>query len=130
MEYTRFMPFIFRCVKAQAMVETAFALPVLVLLLAGCVQVLQIAVAHIVVLDAAYEANRQYVLDQRRAEGACRTAQHICRALGPGVTEYSPIRSQVTHYLKPLFPMFSTIKIQHDCMWFVFSTEATGQAAP
>ena len=46
------------------MLEAAFAIPVLMLLFAGCVQLLQVGIAHIVVMEAAYEAGRQAVMDQ------------------------------------------------------------------
>jgi hypothetical protein len=123
------MPTIIRSLKAQAMVETAFAIPILVLLFAGCVQMIQIGIAHIVVMEAAYEANRQLVMDAGNPANAQRVAAEICRSLSSGPTVYDKNQAAVTHQLKSIFPIVKQIKITHVCSPRIFQTEETPAGA-
>jgi Flp pilus assembly protein TadG len=112
------------------MVETALAVPVLILLVAGCVQLLQIAIGHLVVMEAAYEANRQVILDQGKTDNALRVAQEICRTLGPGTTEYNQASATVTHHLRAIFPIVKKVDISHSCSPNIFGVEQSKEATP
>lgn len=125
MGYTPYMIAIFRCVKAQAMVEAALAVPILILLFAGCVQLLQIGIGHIVVMEAAYEANRQVVLDLGKTDNALRVAQEICRTISPGLTEYDRDHATVIHHLRAIFPVIKKIDIVHSCSPRIFGSDET-----
>jgi hypothetical protein len=109
----------------QAMVEAAIAIPIAVLLFAGCVQLLQIGIAHIVVMDAAYEAGRQAFLDQGAMDRATQVAGEICRAVSPGATELKFENGQfiVTHHLQTLFPVLKNLGVSHSCPAYVFRAD-------
>jgi Flp pilus assembly protein TadG len=124
------MPKIIRSTKAQAMVEAALAVPILILLLAGCVQLIQIAIGHIVVLEAAYEANRQVIMDQGKTDNAVRVAKEICSAISPGATDYDLNTATVTHHLRSIFPIIKKVDISHSCSPYIFGTDVTVDTAP
>jgi len=130
MGYTPYMPTLLRGTQAQAMVEAAFAIPVLILLVAGCVQLIQIAIGHIVVMEAAYEANRQVILDQGKTDNALRVAQEICRTISPGATEYDKDTATVTHHLRSIFPVIKNIDITHACSPYIFGSEQSADVSP
>ncbi|MCK5218886.1 pilus assembly protein [bacterium] len=111
--------------RGQLLIETAVALPILIILFMGCVQLVQIGIAHIVVLDAVYEAGRQAGMDQGDTVNAGRVAGEICRSLGPGTTEFICQKQSyiVTHYLKPLFAVVKNVKVRHACPVYLFRTE-------
>lgn len=100
-------------------------LPVLLLLFLGCLQLLQIAVAQLVVMDAAYEAGRQAYLHAGQTEPGQAAAADICRSLSPGRTDfgYDPDAGayRVTHHLQPLFPRVGKPAISYACPASVFS---------
>jgi hypothetical protein len=109
----------------QALVETVLAIPIILLLFLGSVQMIQIGLAHIVVLDAAYEAGRQAHLDGNRLENGRRVAEEICRCVSSGPTEFSRDdqgKYVVTHHLHSIFPVLKNITIMHQCPWFLFRT--------
>lgn len=99
------------------MVEAAIAIPVAVLLFAGCIQLLQIGLAHIVVLDAAYEAGRRAALDDSQTDNAARLAADICRVVSPGATEFRQENGAytVTHHLRSIFPLVKNITVTQRC---------------
>jgi len=108
--------------KAQAMVETAFTIPILVLLFAGCVQLIQIGVANVVVYVAVYEAARQAHMDERNLSNGQKVAEEICRAISKGDTEFKFENSYytVTHHLQPIIPVVKKIRIAHMCPDYIF----------
>ncbi len=111
--------------KGQLLIEAAVALPILIILFMGCVQLVQIGIAHIVVQDAVYEAGRQAWMDQGDTVNAGRVAGEICRSLSPGRTEFVCQRQWyiVTHHLKPIFAVIKNIKVRHTCPAHLFRTE-------
>jgi len=92
------------------------ALPIVLVLFMGCVQLVQIGVAHVVVMEAAYEAGRQFALDQDPVHAA-QVARDICRPISPGLTEFEPqIRGgRVSHHLRPVVAVIQNVKITHTC---------------
>jgi Na+/H+-translocating membrane pyrophosphatase len=94
------------------------------------VQLLQIGLGHVVVMEAAYEANRQVVLDQGNTDNAQRVAREICSAISSGATEYNKDSATVIHHLKAIFPIVKSIDIAHACSPYLFSTDETPDAAP
>lgn len=108
--------------QGQALVETALALPLLLLLFAGCLQLIQLGVAHIVVQVAAYEAGRQAVMDNRAIGQARRVAEEVCRPLGAGRTEITvgSGRTVVVHHLQTLLPIGREIPVRRSCSFLVF----------
>ncbi len=113
---------LFRRHRAQALVETALALPLLLLLFAGCLQIIQLGVAHIVVQVAAYEAGRQAAMDNQDLGRARQVAEDMCRPLGAGRTEIKVEqgRTVVTHHLKTLLPIGREIPVSRACLSIVF----------
>jgi hypothetical protein len=117
--------------QGQALVETALAIPILFLLFMGCVQIVQIGLAHVVVLDAAYEAGRQAHMDGNRLDRGRQVAIEICRGVSSGLTEFSLDGHgfySVTHHLHSIVPIIKNIKITHVCPPFLFRT--FGEAEP
>lgn len=106
----------------QAAVESAVAIPIAVLLFCGCVQLVQIGLAHLVVLDAVYEAGRQAAMDNDQPGNAQRVAAEICRFVSPGATTFRVTSGSytVTHRLRPLFPVVPQLVISHRCLKDVF----------
>lgn len=115
---------LFKKNQAQAMVEAALAIPILILLFAGCLQLVHVAIANAVVQVAAYEAGRQAGLDSSDMTRAQAVAQEICGALSKGSTNcfYDPDSGsyKVTHNLKAIVPVLGEIKITHACPAFLF----------
>lgn len=112
----------------QAAVEAAVAIPIAVLLFCGCVQLVQIGLAHLVVLDAVYEAGRQAALDDDQTANAQRVASDICRSISPGETTFRVVPGvySVTHRLHPLFPVVPQLAISHRCLKDVFCARGDG----
>lgn len=110
--------------RGQALVETAVALPLLVLLFMGCAQLCQIGLAHILVMDAVYEAGRQAELDRGQTERAARVAREICARISPGATEFrlEGGKCWVVHHLKAVFPLVKSVVIRHSCPDSLFHT--------
>jgi hypothetical protein len=108
----------------QAVVEAVLAVPILIMLFAACLQLLHLGLAHIVVELAAYEATRQGTLANMNLSEARRTAEDICRVLGPGKTEVTyqdnPPRYVVTHHLRPLVPIVRELIVSHSLPSYVF----------
>jgi hypothetical protein len=123
MVYTKFMQHGIRGQKGQALVEAAVAIPIVVLLFAGCVQLLQIGAAHIIVLDAVFEAGRQAAMDGGN-DNAQRVAGEICRTISAGATEFTAdnFQYQVTHHLAAFFPIVKNVVISHACLRTCFDT--------
>jgi Flp pilus assembly protein TadG len=118
--------------QGQSMVEAAFAIPILLLLFAGCVQLVQIGVAHIVVRVAAYEAARQTYLASGNLANGRQVAMEICRTLSPGQTEYTLGQRgyQVTHHLQAIFPVIKNVEITYSCPGFVFQAGENSEDDP
>jgi len=124
MSYTSVMRNLLKDQRGQAMVEAAVAIPIALLLFAGCIQFVQIGLAHIVVMEAAYEAGRQASLDQDQTGNAQRVAAEICRSLSSGTTVFQIDRGQyaVTHHLNSIFPILKNITVSHSCPQTLFLT--------
>ena len=110
--------------------EAAFAIPVAVLLFAGCIQLIQIGLAHVIVLDAAYEAGRQAALDGSHAGNAQRVAADICRVVSSGATEFRAEDGvyTVTHHLRSIFPIVKNITVTKRCLKSYFFVQ--GDSTP
>ncbi len=123
------MPELCRNQQGQALAEAALAIPILVLLFMGCLQFLQIGLAHIVVMEAVFEAGRQAYLDQGDPRNGQKVAAEICGSVSPGRTEFvvDPANAArtytVIHDLKALFPIIRNVHIKHSCPEYVFRTE-------
>ena len=116
--------------RGQALAETLVALPVLLCLFAGCVQFVQIGIAHAVVRQAAFEGGRAAYLRGNDLSAGARVARELCRAVGPGRTEFtlSGGAFHVTHELQALFPVIQGLRIHHACPATAF--QAGEVAAP
>lgn len=119
------------CQKGQALVEMALAIPILILLFCGCMQLVHIGIAHIVVRDAAFEAGRSAVMNQNNLSRGEAIAQQICRKVSSGATTFEMAslggnshEYVVTHYLHPIFPVINNIEVKHSCPDFLFDTGA------
>jgi hypothetical protein len=112
--------------KGEVLVETALAVPLVLAIFAGCAQIVQIGLAHIVVREATYEAGRQYWMDNSSGN-AGRVAAEICSRLSSGRTVFAYDAATglctVTHQLNSLFSIVKNIKISHSLPAGVFRTE-------
>jgi TadE-like protein len=106
----------------QAMVEAAFAIPIILLLFAGCTQLIQIGIANIVVRVAVYEGARQAHMDGGELGNGQLVAEDICKSVSSGSTEFTEENGNytVTHHLKALLPVVKNIKVDHTCPGYVF----------
>jgi hypothetical protein len=115
--------------KAQSVVETAFAVPILVILFMGCVQLIQIGIGQIVVMVAAYEAGRQVFLDQGGLTNGQQVAQRLCATVSSGPTRLSAEggQYQVTHHLHAWFPIVKNIQLRHAVPAHIFLSDGVPQ---
>jgi Flp pilus assembly protein TadG len=118
--------------KGQSMIEAAVAVPILVVLFMGCIQLAQIGLGQIVVMVAAYEAGRQVSMDDNQTANGERVAKEICAAVSSGDTTLSltsnPNECTVSHHLRALFPVVKNITLTASCPQHLFMT--SGQATP
>ena len=123
------LPRLIKQQAGQSMVEAAFAIPIVLLLFAGCAQLIQIGIANIVVRIAVYEGARQAHMDGGKLGNGQRVAEDICKGVSSGTTEFTSENRNypVTHQLKALFPVVKNIKVDHTCPGYVF--EAGEKAA-
>ncbi len=117
--------FVFRRSQTgQAVVELVVAIPILIALFGACLQLLHLGIAHIVVELAAYEATRLATLDNMNIAEARRTAEDICRVLGPGLTEVkyqsNPPGYEIIHHLRPIVPIIRELTVKHSLPSYVF----------
>jgi hypothetical protein len=100
------------------------AIPILIALFGACLQLLHLGIAHIVVELAAYEATRLATLDNMNIAEARRTAEEICRVLGPGLTEVkyqaNPPGYEIIHHLRPIVPVIRELTVKHSLPSYVF----------
>ncbi len=113
-----------RSQAGQAVVELVVAIPILIALFGACLQLLHLGIAHIVVELAAYEATRLATLDNMNIAEARRTAEDICRVLGPGLTEVkyqsNPPGYEIIHHLRPIVPIIRELTVKHSLPSYVF----------
>jgi len=108
--------------KGQAMVEAAFALPIVLLLFGGCLQLIQIGISTIVVKVAVYEAARQAHMDKQDLGNGRQVAQEICKTLSSGATEfdYEDGAYRVVHHLNALIPVIGDVAITQKVPGYLF----------
>ena len=112
--------------KAQTLIEAAIALPVLLLLFFGCMELVHVAVGHIVVREAAFEAGRQASIN-KNADYATKVAISICGKISKGETTFEIEDREnnkksyvVTHHLKPWVPIIPGKEISHQVPDYLF----------
>lgn len=116
--------------KAQNLVEAAIAIPILLIIFFGCVELVHLAIAHIMVKEAAYEAGRQAAIHQDNTHQAETVAASICEKISGGKTRFfikdadnsGPKQYVVSHKKTALFPIIPDQEIKHSVAAFVFHT--------
>ncbi len=116
--------------QGQALVETALALPLLVLIFLGTIEFVHWSIAQVVVKEAAFEAGREAVLHGDDRNAATRVAQKICSSVSSGKTTFliehadQPAlkRYVVIHHLKLIFPIWPVPSISQAVPAFLFDT--------
>lgn len=101
--------------EGQALVETAVALPIVLILFLGAIEFVHWNMARVVVKEAAFEAGREAFLDHDDIGQARLMAKKICAPLGSGETIFRIDHADepalknyvVSCHLKALFPLWT-----------------------
>lgn len=115
--------------SAQALVESAIAIPVLIILFFGCLELIHMGIGHIVVREAVFEAGRMCYLDKEDQQNAERIAKEICSKISKGNTDFyidEPPQGArvyvVSHQIKPIVPVIPSREIKYSVPVFMFES--------